>query len=100
MVAIVVQELTAPEMCDMTAATNPAITSPTKPVGSSSVTSFGNTRSGRSSAGNNFGAASPGTMMIRGIRKVRYWASTMPRRAWDSSRAAKARWTMNWFVAQ
>ena len=33
MVAIVVQELIAPEMCDMIAAISPAITKPTRPCG-------------------------------------------------------------------
>ena len=40
-------------------------------------------------------AASPGTMIINGIRKVRYCAKIIPRRAWDSSRAASTRCTIN-----
>ena len=41
MQAIVTHELIEPEMCDMTAATSPAMTSPTMPVGSSFWTKVG-----------------------------------------------------------
>ncbi|MNL14502.1 hypothetical protein D3C87_1354460 [compost metagenome] len=71
MVKMVVQEFMAPDKCDITAAINPAITSPTNPDGSKFSTNVANNRSGLSRTGNNFGATSAGNIMSRGSKNFR-----------------------------